>query len=141
MLDSDVPAVTAIEEAVYSHGWNAGIFHDCLRVHYSCWVMELDGELIGYGILSVAAGEAHILNIAVADRCQGRGYGRAFMHFLLDTSREHGAQEAFLEVRPSNRAATHLYDSLGFHQVGLRHDYYPAVRGREDAIIMALLLD
>lgn len=141
MLDSDVQDVLAIEERVYTHGWSAGIFHDCLRVHYSCWVMEAGKELIGYGILSVAAGEAHILNIAVADAWQGRGYGRSFMHFLLQSARHLGADTAFLEVRPSNRAATHLYDSLGFHQVGLRHDYYPTDSGREDAVIMALPLD
>jgi ribosomal-protein-alanine N-acetyltransferase len=141
MLDSDVDAVMSIENAVYDHGWTAGIFHDCLRVHYSCWVMETEGEVVGYGILSAAAGEAHILNIAIAPERQGLGFGRTFIHFLLETARHHGADTAFLEVRPSNRAALRLYDSMGFNQVGLRHDYYPSDSGREDAIIMARSLD
>lgn len=141
MLDSDVEQVMVIENEVYRHGWTAGIFHDCLRVHYSCWVMEQDGELVGYGILSAAAGEAHILNIAIAPHLQGHGRGRTFMHFLLETARHHGADTAFLEVRPSNRIALKLYDSLGFNQVGVRRDYYPSDRGREDAIIMARSLD
>lgn len=141
MLDSDVEAVMAIENEVYDHGWTAGIFRDCLRVHYSCWVMEQEGELVGYGILSAAAGEAHILNIAIVPHRQGHGLGRTFMHFLLETARHHGADTAFLEVRPSNRSALRLYDSLGFNHVGLRHDYYPSDKGREDAIIMARSLD
>ena len=141
MLDSDVAEVIAIEEQVYTHGWTEGIFHDCLRVHYSCWVVELEQRLIGYGVISAAAGEAHILNIAIAAECQGQGHGRAFMHFLLETARHHGADTAFLEVRPTNRAAMRLYDSIGFHQVGVRYDYYPAGSGREDAIIMARPLD
>jgi ribosomal-protein-alanine N-acetyltransferase len=137
MLDSDVDAVMAIESTVYPHGWTAGIFHDCLRVHYSCWVMELEGELVGYGILSAAAGEAHILNIAIAPDWQGRGLGRIFIRFLLETARHHGAETAFLEVRPSNQVAVRLYDSLGFNSVGVRRDYYPSDNGREDALIMA----
>ena len=137
MLDSDVEAVMRIEQQVYPHGWTAGIFRDCLRVRYSCWVMEQGGQLIGYGILSAVAGEAHILNIAIDPGFQGRGLGRQFMQFLLETARHHGADTAFLEVRPSNRIALRLYDSMGFNQVGLRRDYYPADKGREDAIIMA----
>ncbi len=138
MLDSDVQAVMAIEEQVYPHGWSAGIFHDCLRVRYSCWVMEQEEQLIGYGILSAGGGEAHILNIAIDPPFQGQGLGRSFMQFLLETARHHGADTVFLEVRPSNRSALRLYESLGFNQVGLRRDYYPSDKGREDAIIMAL---
>ena len=137
MLGSDIAAVFTIEERVYPFGWTLGIFEDCLRVHYSCWVMELGSELVGYAVLSAAAGEAHILNVAVHPEYQGRGLGRQLMHFLLDTAREHQADTVFLEVRPSNRTAIRLYDSMGFNQVGLRRDYYPAKLGREDAIIMA----
>lgn len=141
MLDSDIHRVMEIEEAVYPFGWTEGIFHDCLRVQYSCWVMLLGGEIIGYAIMSVAVGEAHILNVALATEHQGQGYGRSFMRYLLDTARHHGADTAFLEVRPSNKAAIHLYDTLGFNQVGLRRDYYPSECGKEDAIIMACSLE
>ncbi|MGM0595374.1 MAG: ribosomal protein S18-alanine N-acetyltransferase, partial [Pseudomonadota bacterium] len=93
--------------------------------------------LIGYAILSAAAGEAHILNIVIAPERQGQGLGRRFMAFLLQTARSHGADTAFLEVRPSNRIAVYLYESIGFRQAGLRRDYYPTGRGREDALVMA----
>ena len=141
MLDSDVDAVMVIEQQVYPHGWTAGIFHDCLRVRYSCWVMEQGERIIGYGILSAAAGEAHILNIAIDPGFQGKGLGRTFLQFLLETARHHGADTAFLEVRPTNRIALSLYESMGFNQVGLRREYYPSDKGREDAIIMARSLD
>lgn len=141
MLDSDVASVIGIEQQVYSHGWTAAIFHDCLRVHYSCWVVLVEEQLIGYGIMSAAAGEAHILNIAISEECQGQGHGRELMQFLVETARHHGADTVFLEVRPSNATAMRLYDSMGFHQVGLRHNYYPSDFGREDAVIMARPLD
>lgn len=137
MLDEDVGAVMAIEERVYPHGWSEGIFHDCLRVHYSCWVLEQGEQLLGYGIMSVAVGEAHILNVAVSPDCQGQGRGRAMLMHLLQTGRRHGAETAFLEVRPTNQIAIRLYETAGFHQVGMRRNYYPAEKGREDAVIMA----
>jgi [ribosomal protein S18]-alanine N-acetyltransferase len=140
MLDSDLQRVMAIEEAVYTFGWTKGIFHDCLRVQYSCWTMWLGDEMIGYAVMSVAVGEAHILNVAIAEEHQGHGHGRSFMRYLMETARHHSADTAFLEVRPSNKAALHLYETLGFNQVGLRRDYYPAVQGKEDAIIMACSL-
>jgi ribosomal-protein-alanine N-acetyltransferase len=43
-------------------------------------------------------------------------------------------------VRPSNTRAVALYHSIGFNEVGVRKDYYPAGGSREDAIIMALNL-
>jgi [ribosomal protein S18]-alanine N-acetyltransferase len=140
MLDSDLTRVMEIEEAVYPFGWTEGIFRDCLRVQYSCWVMLMGGEIIGYAIMSVAVGEAHVLNVAVDEQYQGQGHGRSFMRYLMETARHHGADTAFLEVRPSNRSAIHLYETLGFNQVGLRRDYYPAMYGKEDAIIMACSL-
>lgn len=137
MLDEDVEAVMVIEEQVYPYGWSGGIFRDCLRVHYSCWVMEQGLEIVGYGIMSVAVGEAHILNVAVAPATQGQGRGREMLMHLLRTGRQHGAETAFLEVRPSNQVAIRLYETAGFHQVGVRRAYYPGDKGREDAVIMA----
>jgi ribosomal-protein-alanine N-acetyltransferase len=137
MLDEDVAAVMAIEGQVYPHGWTEGIFLDCLRVRYSCWVLEQEGRVIGYGIMSVAVGEAHILNVAVDPASQGQGRGREMLMHLMQTGRRHGAETAFLEVRPTNQVAIRLYETAGFHQVGLRRDYYPADKGREDAVIMA----
>ena len=137
MLDEDIEAVMAIEDQVYPHGWTAGIFRDCLRAHYSCWVLEQGDTIIGYGIMSAAAGEAHILNIAIVPESQSKGQGRELLMHLLQTGKRLGAEDAFLEVRPSNHIAVRLYETIGFHQVGLRSDYYPAEKGREDAVIMA----
>ncbi len=140
MHEEDVPGVMTVELLNYPYPWTEGILRDCIRVGYSCWVYEASASVIGYGILSVGAGEAHILNISVHPDYQGRGLGRELMAHLLDLARGHGADTAFLEVRPSNRVAVRLYESIGFNQAGLRRDYYPATRGREDALIMALAL-
>ena len=59
---------------------------------------------------------------------------------MLDLARWHGARQVFLEVRPSNPGAIALYRAEGFNEIGLRPNYYPAAKGREDAIVMAIEL-
>src|SRR5205814_4509695 len=97
-------------------------------------------EVIGYGVLTVAAGEAHVLNVCVAAAEQGNGQGTRLMRRLIDLARWHRAQRIFLEVRPSNARAVKLYHQLGFNEIGKRPNYYPAKRGREDALVMAMEL-
>lgn len=141
MRGSDLEAVMRIETAAYPYPWTAGIFHDCLRAGHGCWVLERNNDIIGYGILSTGAGEAHVLNICVAPWQQGHGHGRHLMQRLIDAARWHRAERVFLEVRPSNPVAQRLYESLGFNEIGRRPNYYPDHGGRrEDAIVMALEL-
>jgi ribosomal-protein-alanine N-acetyltransferase len=116
------------------------VFRDCLRAGYICRVAEIDHRLVGYGILSVGAGEAHILNVCVRAEYRCRGLGRRLVTAMFDLGRAYGASDLFLEVRPSNATAIRLYQSLGLAQVGLRRGYYQAADGREDAIVMRLRL-
>jgi len=133
-------AVLAVERAGYPHPWTEGNFRDCLSAGYCCWVLEQDGEIIGHGVLSVAVGEAHVLNVCVRPDRQGRGLGRRILDRLLRLAREHAADTAFLEVRASNTVAQRLYESAGFNEIGLRRNYYPAHKGREDAVVYAKAL-
>lgn len=140
MRAEDLEQVAAIEIAAYEYPWTHGIFRDCLRAGYNCWVLAHGVEIIGYSVLTVAAGEAHVLNVCVALDHQGAGHGKRLMQRLIDLARWHRAERIFLEVRPSNTRAIKLYDELGFNEIGKRPNYYPAKRGREDAIVMALEL-
>lgn len=140
MALSDVASVVAIERASYGFPWSEGVFRDCIRVGYLCRVIEARGEVAGYGIMSYGAGEAHILNICVRSDLRGGGIGRKLMDYLLERARSAGMQEVFLEVRPSNPIAIHLYESLGFTRVGVRKGYYQATGGREDAWVYKLVL-
>jgi ribosomal-protein-alanine N-acetyltransferase len=140
MTEADVSAVVALERASYQFPWSEGIFRDCLRVGYVCRVVTAANRLIGYGVMSVGAGEAHILNLCIDSGFRCQGIGRRMLDYLLDRGAAAGMTEAFLEVRPSNTAAIRLYLSLGFDQVGMRRGYYQAVGGREDAAVLKLAL-
>ncbi|MFC5579533.1 ribosomal protein S18-alanine N-acetyltransferase [Rhodanobacter terrae] len=138
MRAEDLATVSAMENISYDFPWSAGVFADCVKAGHPCWVLCVDADIAGYGILSMGAGEAHVLNICIGPDFRGRGLGRHLLGRLLDIARWNGAERVFLEVRPSNPLAKSLYESVGFNEIGRRPRYYPAHDGREDAIVMAL---
>ncbi len=137
MAREDLPFVMQVERQAYEFPWTEGIFRDCLRVGYCCRVLEDEGHLVGHGVMAVAVGECHLLNICVHPRYQRRGLGRRMLSHLLDVARHGQAKIALLEVRRSNKAAYALYYGLGFNEIGLRKNYYPTRHGREDALVLA----
>lgn len=140
MRASEVSCIGTMERLNYEHPWNEGIFRDCLKAGYVCEVLRLAGDIIGYGILQVAADEAHLLNLCIDKSARHQGYAREMLEHLLRQASRRKAQVVFLEVRPSNPRAIELYQRAGFNEVGLRKDYYDARNGREDAVVMALHL-
>lgn len=140
MSVTDLDQVMQIEERAYPFPWTRGIFSDCIRVGYGCWLLQDSDMIIGYGVLSWGPEEAHLLNITVTPDRQGEGLGRYLLEDLIDKAIVWGAKELFLEVRPSNESAIGLYRDRGFNEIGLRPDYYPDHEGREDAVVMALPL-
>lgn len=141
MREHDLAHVAALEQRAYEFPWSLGIFADCLRVGYCCWTMEVVEAVVGYCIMSVAADEAHVLNVCVAPEHRRLGFGRRMLEHLVAIARGHRATVVFLEVRPSNPAAITLYLDFGFRQLAVRRNYYPAREGREDALVFALKLD
>lgn len=140
MRRGDLKAVNKIEQEAYEFPWEPHAFKDCLYVGYCCWVAEKLGQIVGYGIVTVGAGESHVLNVCIAPAWQGRGFGRCLMKKMMEVARSHRAEMMLLEVRPSNVKAVQLYQDLGFNEIGVRKAYYPAKKGREDATVMAAML-
>ena len=131
----DVPAVTEIERRVFSDPWSEAFFHgelDQAQVHAR--IAEVGGELAGYSLAWLGAGEGHLGNLAVVESMRRRGVARALIEELLAHARSAGVRRLTLEVRVSNFAAQGLYREHGFRLVGLRRGYYRD-RG-EDALVM-----
>ena len=145
MREEDLDEVMAIEAAIYTHPWTRGNFGDSLRAGYQCRTWRLaqgrgGGELVGYFVLMAAAGEAHLLNLSIGASWQRNGHGSALLREAASLAQQLGAQNLFLEVRPSNLAAQALYRKFGFNRIAVRRDYYPARSGREDALVLTLPL-
>jgi ribosomal-protein-alanine N-acetyltransferase len=137
MQDDDVTLVLAAEESAYEFPWGEAVFKNCMRVGYYCRVLEYDGLVVAHAVMTVAAGESHILNICVHADYQSMGLGRCLLEHLIELALERDVNMTFLEVRPSNFAAIKLYLDLGFNEIGTRRNYYPAKVGREDALVFA----
>jgi ribosomal-protein-alanine N-acetyltransferase len=135
MGEADLPEVVAIERAIYTHPWTHGNFADSLRAGYHCCTLRLGGELAGYFVLIVAAGEAHLLNLSVSAALQRRGLGSALLREAMHLARRHEGSNVYLEVRPGNAGAQALYARFGFRRIAVRRDYYPVAGGREDAYV------
>ena len=138
MVENDLDNIIEIEEAVYPYPWTRGIFYDCLNIGYLCQVLEFNGKIIAYTVMSIAVGEAHLLTIVVPVSEQGKGYGKKMLNEMIKRAAEDNADTMYLEVRTSNKIAIQLYHERGFNELGIRTGYYPADKGREDALILAL---
>ena len=136
MNHSDLDEVLAIEYQLCSFPWGRGNFTDSMASGYSCWVCRVASELVGYCVLMMAVDDAHLLNIGVAEKRQGMGFGARLLRHAMNVGRELGAKTLLLEVRPSNEKALALYQHFGFQRIGLRRAYYPANGGREDALVL-----
>lgn len=140
MKMDDIETVMPLERLSYPFPWSAGNFRDCLSSGYYGGLLERDGRLVGYAVMSMAAGEAHVLNVCVHPDFRGAGLGRGLLHMLEHIARKHDIELMLLEVRASNQAAISLYHSMGFNELGCRNNYYPSHVGREDALVMARAL-
>lgn len=125
-LPTDLDAIMAIEEASYRTPWSrAAMAEELGRAHGALYLAaETAGQLVAFAGMWCFAGEAHIMNVAVAHGSRRQGLGEALLLLLLQRGAEMGADFSYLECRPSNRAAIALYEKLGFHAYARRPSYY-----------------
>jgi ribosomal-protein-alanine N-acetyltransferase len=136
---ADLTKVVEIEQAANRFPWSYKNFEDCLLAGHHAWaIVDQQDEIIGYTIIQVIVDELHLLNICIAPKFQGQGYGRELLNEVIELADEHSASVVLLEVRRSNHRAQQLYLQSGFNEVSVRRGYYPAENGREDAILMAM---
>ena len=133
----DLPAVMAIENKAYDFPWTEGIFRDCLANQYLSTLYVFQQQIQAYTVSQYVVDECHLLNLCVRHDARGKGLGTRMVQYLMSQARQNDMGSIFLEVRESNKAAIHLYEKLGFNEIGLRRDYYPAANGREDALVLA----
>lgn len=142
MTLADLGAVLAIERQVQYAPWSEKLFADGLERGHECRVLTDDAtdRITGFSVVQYILDEAHLLDIAVDPSCQGRGAGRSLLDALIASAQARGAGMMFLEVRAGNTRAIDLYQRYGFNEIGRRRNYYPAAGGKEDALMMALML-
>ncbi|NDL61374.1 ribosomal protein S18-alanine N-acetyltransferase [Acerihabitans arboris] len=137
---ADLTAAWHIEQASHAFPWTPKTLASNQGERYLNLKLTVDDTLAAFAITQTVVDEATLFNIAVHPDFQRRGLGRSLLERLITELEQRGILTLWLEVRRSNLPAIALYQSLGFNDVSVRRDYYPAAVGREDAIIMALPL-
>ncbi len=137
---SDLEALCALERQAYDFPWSARSLQESLAQDSVKLGLWCDTQLMGYLFAQVILDEIHLLNFTIHPAWQQRGWGRHLLGHFLAVARSLACAHLYLEVRSSNVRAIRLYHQAGCRQVGLRPGYYPAVHGREDALVMVLAL-
>lgn len=136
MTADDLDEVAALEARIQAFPWSLGNFRDSLLSGHGCWLRRIAGRVAAFAVTMPAVEEMELLDIGVAPDLQRHGLGRALLDFLCTQARQDGMQRLLLEVRPSNASAIAFYRHLDFVEIARRRGYYPAIEGREDAIVM-----
>ncbi|MDF7667654.1 ribosomal protein S18-alanine N-acetyltransferase [Orbaceae bacterium ESL0727] len=142
---ADLPAAYQLEQICHAFPWSRNTFYSNQGEHYFNQKITLNNQLVGFCICHLVADEASLFNIAIDPAFRRQGLAKALLTSLINqlaTQSSHNPiKTIWLEVRASNQAAIHLYNSLGFNELTIRKNYYPAQGGKqEDAIIMAYTL-
>ena len=138
MIMDDLEQVVAIDQVSFSLPWPARSFQLELTDNpvSRCWVVDLDGRIVGMVVAWLIVDEIHIATIATHPDFRKQGIGKNLLAHTLRSAKEEGAVTSFLEVRESNDAALDLYRKFGFVESGRREGYYKD--NGEDAILMSL---
>ncbi len=138
LTPADLTRAFEIEQASHAFPWSEKTFATNQGERYLNLKLEQQGKMVGFAIVQTVLDEATLFNIAIDPAHQRQGLGRLLLEEILAQLETRDVFTLWLEVRASNRGAISLYESLGFNEVSIRRNYYPAATGREDAIIMAL---
>lgn len=144
MTLADVPVIYEnVESQAHPVPWSQETLVKCIEVGFYAAVIEFNGELAGYGMISLAADESHILNFAIKPANQRQGLGERLVRHLIDVAKNRSIKNMFLEVRVSNISAMRLYEKVGFICIDRRKDYYDTLdkEVKEDAWVMKLELN
>ena len=139
MTLENVDDVHALEQDIFSVPWSKHTFRASLarpNIVYFVAIMSTEekDKVVGYcGYLQVFE-EADITNVAVDMHYRNRGIAKKLIQHLIDYGTQQGITTFMLEVRDSNKAAIHLYETCGFSTIGMRKQYYE--KPVEDAFIM-----
>jgi ribosomal-protein-alanine N-acetyltransferase len=139
MAADDLINVVQTEQGATAFPWSLKNFQDCLKAGHLAWVFcnSLD-EIVGFTVIQKVVDETHLLNICVRRQDQGQGVGQLILKAVIAHAKQISSVLIVLEVRRSNNRAQALYTHAGFNEMSVRKDYYPAHRGREDAVLMGM---
>lgn len=135
LTEEYVDQVCVLEEEAFSMPWHKESFLEMIQNPDACYLVGLMGEEVvaSCGLRNIV-GDGEITNVVTKGSMRSKGIGKQLLLQLLEEGIKMGVEAFTLEVRKSNNAAIHLYESLGFVTEGIRKNFYE--EPTEDALIM-----
>lgn len=132
----DAPGIARLEAEIFPDPWDWRSVSDLITTEGAMCFTAVDdeGRVVAYVIGRLIPPEGEIYRVATAPEYRRRGIAYRLLDYAIKTSRGHGLENIFLEVRSMNTAAIKLYSAYGFTEVGRRRGYYH--NPSDDAIIM-----
>ena len=125
MTADHVSQVAQLETLCFQDPWSEKSIASEVTNPLSLWLVAVeDGAVIGYIGSQTVMGESDMMNVGVHPDFRRRGVGEMLVCRLAEELKAAGSVCLTLEVRISNAPAIHLYEKLGFSQVGCRKNYY-----------------
>ena len=131
----DLEEILAIERESFSDPWPAAAFVGDFDTDWPPLTAIAKSKLVGYICVSAQRREVHVTNLAVRAAWRRRNIGRQLVSAVIGVAARRGFEQMYLDVRPSNTAATALYLSLGFLEHCTRVRYY--IKPVEDGLVLA----
>ena len=126
--ESDIPFINEIVKNYdkdFMHHYTLDMYLD--SDVYLMYLYEEDNHIKGFIICNHLYEKMEILLLFVKDEFRNQGIGKKLVEHLYNIS-----EIITLEVSVENYPALHLYEKLGFKEVGRRPKYYKGI----DALIM-----
>ena len=134
LKSEDIASVAEIERLCFDEPWSEKSLELLLDEKNAGFVAVIDGHVAAYGGIVTVLDEGQITNIATHPDYRRRGLARAIMDAIDAFSCERGIVYLSLEVREQNTAARSLYELCGWHNAGIRKNFYS--KPRDNAVIM-----
>ncbi|OJG75866.1 ribosomal-protein-alanine acetyltransferase [Enterococcus quebecensis] len=101
-------------------------------------LIQKNNQTIGFIGCRIFGSDAHITNVAVLTKEQGKGIGSFLIREIQQFAKANNCETISLEVRLSNKNAQRVYRQLGFLSNTIKPNYY--TEDKEDALEMILYL-
>jgi putative acetyltransferase len=103
---------------VYSDPTTDNLFELFKKERSELWVAELDNEIVGccgvYPTDGLESKCAELVKFYVYNNARGKGIGKALMEKSIESAKQLGYSELYLESLPQFAKAVSLYEMLGF---------------------------
>lgn len=136
MTRNDLERIDELEQELFTSAWpkEEYIYEMEQNPFSNVYVVEEDGEIIGYFDYWILYEQAQIATIGTNKAYQKKGYGQMMLDYIIEDVNQNGCEVITLEVRVSNEKAIRLYEKNGFIKVNIRKNYYSD--NHEDAYLM-----